>query len=134
LIPLRYTLNFFKAATFLWIIFLMWYFNNRSAAAYLYLLLHGSYGLAWVIKDVRFGDARFTNKAAIGSHLILIILLIAYWMIPVPLMSGYGLVRPSWWLLSMIVLVYVSGVTLMVGSDYQKNTTLQKKKGKGNSI
>ena len=87
--------------------------------------MHGSYGLGWVVKDINFPDARFKARAALGSHLMLATLLIGYWMIPVPLMLGYGLRDPSFSLLALIVVIYIIGLTLMVGSDYQKNTTLK---------
>lgn len=59
IMPIRTTLNFFKGATFLWVGFLLWYFGNYTIPAYLYLLLHGFYGLAWLAKDLAFGDVRF---------------------------------------------------------------------------
>jgi protein-S-isoprenylcysteine O-methyltransferase Ste14 len=126
---MRYTLNFFKGTTWLWILFLIYYFHRYTTPAYLYLFMHGSYGLGWVVKDIYFPDARFKARAALGSHLMLATLLIGYWMIPVPLMLGYGLRDPSFSLLALIVVIYVIGLTLMVGSDYQKNTTLKKRKG-----
>jgi hypothetical protein len=69
----------------------MSYFQNYSTGMYLYLFLHGTYGICWVIKDIWFPDERVLQKASIGSNLVLFVLLLSYWMIPVPLAAGYGL-------------------------------------------
>lgn len=58
LMPIRYQVNFFKGATFIWIIFLMFCIQNYTIEMYIYLLLHGSYGIFWIIKDHYFPDAR----------------------------------------------------------------------------
>jgi hypothetical protein len=39
----------------------MWYFHNWSAAAFLYLGLHGTYTLLWLIKQSVFADKRFAQ-------------------------------------------------------------------------
>ena len=93
--PLRYTVNFFKGLTFLWILFLMKIFQNITPVMWWYLFMHGSYGLCWLIKDCIFPDGRGKNRAAVGSHLVLIVVLVGYWCIPVPLVMRYGMVNPS---------------------------------------
>jgi hypothetical protein len=40
----------------------MWYFHNWSAAAFLYLGLHGTYTLLWLIKQNVYADKRFEEK------------------------------------------------------------------------
>jgi hypothetical protein len=40
---------------------LMWQFYNWSAAAFLYLGLHGTYTLLWLIKQAVFADKRFAQ-------------------------------------------------------------------------
>jgi hypothetical protein len=69
----------------------MKYFDNYSTSMWLYLFLHGSYGICWVVKDIKFPDRNVLETASIGSHLILFFLLMSYWMIPLPLAAGYGL-------------------------------------------
>lgn len=86
----------------------------------LYLFLHGSYGCFWLIKDCIFPDQRSLKTATIGSHLALTVLLSSYWLIPVPLAQGYGLKNPSKLLMTSIIVMYLVGLTLMMGSDYQK--------------
>jgi hypothetical protein len=129
LMPIRYQVNFFKGFTLIWAIFLMYYFKNTSTGMHLYLFLHGTYGILWIIKDVWFPDGRAQKSASIGSHLVLFALLAAYWSIPVPLAMGYGISYPSFFRIAALLLLYLSGVILMMGSDYQKYKALQSKKG-----
>lgn len=128
--PFRIEVNFFKGTTFLWVWLLMHYFQNYSLSMWLYLLLHGSYGICWVVKDIWFPDARFMQKGSIGSQLVLFVLLALYWMIPVPLAAGYGITNPSTARIAFLIGIYLIGMVLMMGADYQKTTTLRKRKGK----
>jgi len=73
----------------------MVYFNNFSKGMYLYLFLHGTYGFCWIIKDLTFPDARFMQKASIGSCILVFLFLVGYWAIPYPLAAGYGINNPS---------------------------------------
>jgi hypothetical protein len=91
IIPLRYGINLFKGATFLWILFLIKYFNNYSMGMYLYLALHGSYGIFWLSKDIFCPDAVFKQKASIGSYFLMTTLLVLYWVMPVFIAAGYGI-------------------------------------------
>ncbi|MCB1583430.1 MAG: hypothetical protein R3E90_01465 [Marinicella sp.] len=54
---LSWVINFQKADTFVLVLALMWYYQNFSTSAYVYLALHGGYGFVWLIKDVFFPDA-----------------------------------------------------------------------------
>jgi hypothetical protein len=66
-------------------------FNNYSTGMYLYLFLHGSYGILWLTKDILFPDATFKASSAAISLLILTAFLFGYWLIPLPLAAGYGI-------------------------------------------
>ena len=129
-ILIRTNVNFFKCLTSLWILSLMWFFNNWSKGMWVYLFIHGSYGIAWLIKDRLFPDSQTLRKASLGSHLVLTIVLLCYWMIPVSLAMGLGINNPSVLRISSIIGLYVVGLVLMMGSDYQKYKTLKIRKGK----
>jgi protein-S-isoprenylcysteine O-methyltransferase Ste14 len=107
----------------------MYYFNNFSTGMYLYLFLHGSYGIFWVIKDIVFPDASFKEMGSIPVLGAGFVLLLMYWMIPVTIASGLGIQEPSSRRIQFCIAIYVIGLILMLGSDYQKTTTLKKKKG-----
>ena len=50
-IKINYIINFQKAGTLFAMFFLMWYFNNYSLGAWVYLALHGSYGIKLLNKE-----------------------------------------------------------------------------------
>jgi hypothetical protein len=64
------------------------------------------------------------------SAACLFLLLASYWSISLPLAAGLGINDPSIARIIFLVVMYVTGVILMMGADYQKTTTLRKKKGK----
>lgn len=88
---MRYVINFFKAMTFLWILFLMNYFNNYSTGMYLYFCLHGSYGIFWLLKDIYYPDSSFKQMSTIISAILLAGVLTLYWMIPLSIATGHGI-------------------------------------------
>ena len=89
-LSLRYIVDLYKGVTGLWVFFLMYYFNNYCSALWVYLFLHGSYGIFWVIKDIFFPDSSFLPKVTIGSVMIGNAFLIMYWSIPLSIAMGYG--------------------------------------------
>ena len=129
LFKLRYLINFQKGATFLFVLFLMKYYKNYSFGAFLYLALHGSYGIFWLIKDFVFGDKSFDRPSTITASLGCIVLLVGYWYIPFMQISGQGIENPSSYRALTAILMYVFGVNVMLLSDCQKYFTLKYKKG-----
>ena len=105
-------------------------FNNYSTSMYLYLFLHGSYGIFWVLKDIIFPDPRFKNQATVGSLILTFLFLTLYWLIPLPLAAGLGVTEPSTARIILLVGMYITGLVLMLGSDYQKYIALKQKPGK----
>lgn len=91
IMPMRYVINVFKGLTFAWVLFLMFYFNNYSSGMYLYLFLHGTYGMFWLLKDLFYPDSSFKQMASIGSLFVAAGLLIAYWVLPVTIAMRYGI-------------------------------------------
>lgn len=126
---MRYIINFFKGTTFIWVLFLMQLYQNHSTGMYLYLVLHGSYGMFWVLKDLTFPDPRFQAKCSLGSSILCVLFLTLYWMIPVPLAAGLGVSEPSTSRIIFLLSLYFLGLVLMLGSDYQKYHALKQKPG-----
>ncbi|MGH8456404.1 MAG: hypothetical protein ACRETE_05425, partial [Stenotrophobium sp.] len=62
-----WAINFQKAGTFLFLGALMWYYHNTSTAAWIYLAMHGSYGLVWILKDTAFPDPNWQKRITIGG-------------------------------------------------------------------
>ena len=64
-------INFQKTGTFAFLALLMWFYSSRgveaatSTAAWIYLALHGTYGLVWYLKDKTFPDPGWQKKVTI---------------------------------------------------------------------
>ena len=129
ILKMRHVINFFKGATFPYVILLMIYFNNYSLGMYLYLALHGSYGIIWILKDWLFPDKTFDTTATFGSLAVVTTLLILYWSLPLFIATGLGIQTPSYLRVTVAVMTYALGAVLMIGSDGQKTFTLKYKKG-----
>jgi len=116
IIPMRVYVNFHKGGMFFYILFLMWYFDNFTTSAYLYLSLHGSYGYFWLLKDFVFPDPGFGRYVTITSFLMPFpIALIPYMM-------------PAFWMIRdrpevsnermfVCLMMYMFGVMLMMLTD-----------------
>lgn len=127
-IPLCYVINFAKAGTLPFCFACMQYFNNWSATAYLISALHGSYGMLWFVKHFVLPDAYWDNKATLSSCLLVVLpVLMMYWSAAYLTISR-GIELPPHQMFVAIML-YVSGVTLMLCSDTQKYFVLRAKKG-----
>ncbi|BCQ45235.1 hypothetical protein ERHA55_27620 [Erwinia rhapontici] len=55
-------INLHKALVIPVIIFLMWFYQNDSMTAYIYLALHGTYSVLWLVKEATFPDQRFARQ------------------------------------------------------------------------
>lgn len=61
IIKFNWIINAQKTGTIFIMSFLMFYYNNYSTGAWLYLSLHGTYGLLWFLKDMVFPDKSFQH-------------------------------------------------------------------------
>ena len=91
----------------LWVIYLMFYFKNFSTGMFVYLFLHGSYGIAWVWKDLCFPDESFKVKGTLGSLVVLSTFLSLYWCIPLPLAAGYGVSNPPLIRIILVIIIWL---------------------------
>ena len=74
--PVHIIVNLQKSLTIVIMYLLMIYFNNYSKGAYIYLSLHGSYGLLWFLKDITFPDKSMHVKTCFLPACALITLLL----------------------------------------------------------
>ena len=128
-----WVINFQKAGTFFFVVCLMWFYQNFSTAAYIYLSLHGSYGLVWLIKDLCFPDAGWQKNITIGAGLMAFFgVLFWYWVIAWLLISSsqtpdYPLADEVWF--ALCISLCVIGCVVMIAADAQKYYTLKYHKG-----
>lgn len=107
---------------------MMWFYQNWSTEAFIYLSIHGTYSLLWLIKHALYPDKRFDEKLPVGIGVVFIFLPLAgYYVAPYLLMSRH-LTIPSY-LIGLVLFLYIMGVFLHYVSDAQKYYTLQAKKG-----
>ena len=69
IIPQYIYVNIHKGGLLFVFFAMMVYYENFSFAAWLYLALHGSYGMLWLLKDITFPDKSFRRKVTIASFL-----------------------------------------------------------------
>ncbi len=126
-------INFQKAGTFVFLGLLIWFYQNDSMAAWIYLAMHGSYGLVWIIKDLAFPDPSWQKKITIAGGLVAFFgVLFWYWVIGWLLISGVA--QPKYptldivWFCLCISLCILGSVIMMI-ADAQKYYTLKYKKG-----
>jgi protein-S-isoprenylcysteine O-methyltransferase Ste14 len=134
---LAWIINLQKAGSFPFFGLLIWLYADEtpaatSTAAWLYLALHGSYGLNWLLKDLIFPDAKWQERATIASCVLGAIGLGAYWLAGWLIISGhtsmaYPLPANVWYCLC--VSLCVLGCIIMTASDVQKFCTLRLRKG-----
>ncbi len=77
---------------------LMLYTANFTLAAWLYLALHGIYGIMWVAKDVAFGDPSWTGKASVSSTIAVFVFPLGlYFLAPLIILTPLGTMVPGGW-------------------------------------
>lgn len=137
LLKFAWVINTQKAGTFAFLGLVMALYADRSPAAtslaaWIYLALHGSYGLVWVMKDVAFPDPNWQKKITLGSSALVFGTLALYWSFGWLLISGiaqphYPLPEKVWFCLCISVCIL--GCVIMIAADAQKYFTLRVRRG-----
>jgi protein-S-isoprenylcysteine O-methyltransferase Ste14 len=128
--PLRMAtvINVQKGGTLLFCLLLMAATGTTTTTMWTYTALHGSYGLAWLIKDRVFPDPGWEKPVTLGGAVMTWLTVLGpYWVAPVLLaLSGWEAPAP---LLALATLTYAVGLVLMIGADAQKTFTLRVRRG-----
>jgi len=124
---LKYPINASKGLTAPIVVALMFYYENFSTSAWVYLALHGSYGIMWLLKDRIFPDRQWDKEVSVLYAVFVFVVLGFYWIAPFILISQYT-VTPSY-LMGISVSMCMIGVMLHFGSDAQKYFTLKYHQG-----
>ena len=132
-LKLAWVINLQKGGTIPFIAVLMWWYGNTSTAAWVYLGLHGGYGLSWLVKDLAVPDRGWQQRVTFGGALLSFLLVLApYWVLPWLLISGAlgpDHPQPAPALMAACVVLFTIGLTLMIGADAQKNAALAARTG-----
>lgn len=122
-----------KAGTFFFLGLLMAWYHNTTVAAWIYLALHGSYGLVWIVKDLAFPDPNWQRRITIGGGINAFLGVLGwYWVFGWLLISGvsqphYPLPDPAWF--ALCISLCILGCAIMIAADAQKYFTLRLKRG-----
>ena len=118
----KHYIDFHKGATFLYILALIYFFNNDSNSdninIFIYLALHGTYGILWILKSNIFPDKQWESKCSIWYGLLIWFGLSLYWIAPY-IIINHNIQSPNWYI-AMCISMYVLGIFLHFTSDMQK--------------
>lgn len=121
---LKFFIDTHKGLTFLFVLGLIaWYGQWNNPTAWVYLALHGTYGLLWVLKSRIFPDQSWEKKTSLGFGLVTWVALTTY-LVPAWLIIWRNVQTPPW-LLALAVSLYTFGVFFHFASDMQKHTSLK---------
>jgi steroid 5-alpha reductase family enzyme len=113
-----------KAVTGLFIVLLMAYFQQwNNATLWVYLALHGTYGLLWVFKSMVFPDKQWNHPASWLRGLLLWAGLTGYWV--APFIIAIKNVQAPFWVLALAIFLNIVGTMFHFASDMQKYTELK---------
>ena len=111
-----------KGGTFIYILSLMFIFNNVSDInninIYIYLALHGTYGILWILKSRFFPDKQWESKCSLWYGLLIWFGLSLYWIAPYIIITKN--IQPPNWYIVMCIFMYILGVFFHFTSDMQK--------------
>jgi protein-S-isoprenylcysteine O-methyltransferase Ste14 len=128
-----WVINFQKAGSFAFFGWLLWTYGNTSTAAWIYVAMHGAYGLVWIVKDLAFPDPSWQQRVTFGGGINAFLTVLGpYWLIGWLLISGtvqpqYPLPDYAWFCLC--VSLTIVGSTIMIAADAQKYFTLKWRPG-----
>lgn len=123
----KHVINVHKGATVFFVLGLMVFYQNFTLGPWIYLALHGTYGLLWLLKDQMYPDRQWEQEIAWSAAPVLFAFLGLYWVAPVLLVSR-GTVPPLG-LVAAAIALNIVGIFLHYTSDAQKYFTLKYQPG-----
>jgi steroid 5-alpha reductase family enzyme len=120
----KYFIDSHKAVTGLVILGMMaWFEQWHNPTAWVYLAMHGTYGLLWVIKSRIFPDKQWEQDKGLFYGLYIWAGLSLYWIAPL-LITSQNVQAPAW-LLGLAISLYTFGIFLHYAADMQKHIQLK---------
>ncbi|NEP76642.1 MAG: DUF1295 domain-containing protein [Okeania sp. SIO2G5] len=124
---LKHPINVHKGLTAPVVLAMMVVYDNFGVGPWIYLALHGTYGLLWLFKDQVFPDAKWEEECSLGIGGVTFLALGLYWVAPWLLISGGA--EPPFALVAGAIALNLMGTVLHYGGDAQKYFMLQERKG-----
>jgi len=128
-LPHKYWIDSHKGLTGPYILGLIaWYHAWDNVVAWVYLGMHGTYGILWILKSRYFGDKNWERPVNVGLGLGTWLLLSLYWIAPWMIVTHHGHpIAP--WMIGACVALYGFGVFLHFASDMQKHMSMAHRRG-----
>jgi steroid 5-alpha reductase family enzyme len=124
----RHFIDSHKAATGIFVLALIAVYDQwDNPTAWVYLALHGTYGLLWVLKSRIFPDKQWEQPTSLGYGLVIWAGLSLYWIAPW-LVTSQDVQAPPWYL-GLCIAIYAIGIFWHFASDMQKSLFLKLKSG-----
>lgn len=125
---LKHVIDPHKASNAAVILGMMWFYRAwDNPTAWVYLALHGTYGLLWLLKSLHFGDKQWERSTPLWFALVAGGALSLYWVGPW-IITAHDVRAPAWYL-GTCVAVWGLGVFLHFASDMQKHVQLSLRPG-----
>ena len=124
---IKHVINLHKGLTALVILGLMVFYQNFQTGPWIYLALHGTYGLMWLLKDRIYPDQQWEQDISLPMGMVTFVMLGAYWVAPWLLISRGMAVPPA--LIALAVFSTLLGCMLHYSADAQKHFTLKYHRG-----
>lgn len=123
----KHFINFHKGTTAIFVLTLMVVYQNFTLGPWVYLSLHGTYGLLWLLKNSLYPDAQWEQEIPLATGLFGFGFISLYWVAPFLLISQNRV--PPLPLVAAAISINILGVFLHYASDAQKYFTLKYRSG-----
>jgi len=124
---IKHFLNLHKGTTFILVLGLMLAYNNFTIGPWVYLALHGTYGLLWLLKDRIYPDKQWEQEVSLVNGIVVFGIVGLYWIAPFILISSRS--EPALPLVAVAIATTILGIFLHYASDAQKYFTLKYQPG-----
>lgn len=124
---LKHLINLHKANTFIFVLAIMIAYQNFTLGPWVYLALHGTYGILWLLKDRIYPDKQWEEEIPILQGIILFVVVCLYWVAPYILISSGT--EPPIPLVAAAISLNIFGIFFHYSSDAQKYYTLKYRPG-----
>jgi protein-S-isoprenylcysteine O-methyltransferase Ste14 len=128
-LPHKYYIDSHKGLTGPFVLGLIAYYHAwDNLLAWIYLALHGTYGVLWILKSRYFGDKNWERPVPFYLGAGTWVILSLYWISPWLIVTHRNHpIAP--WMVALCIAMYVFGVFLHFASDMQKHMSMAYRSG-----
>ena len=130
----KHFIDIHKGITGIFMLLLMYIYGTwDSVTSWVYLAIHGTYGILWIAKSILFPDATWERETSIWYGLYIWFGLTLYWASGWIINSGYfndDIPQDApMWIIGLSISMFGIGVFLHFSSDMYKHTMLNQRPG-----